>query len=269
MTAAATPEGVSIESRDGVLRITLDRPARKNSLDTAAIRRIVAALEAAATDDSLRVVAPRRQRSGLLLRRGLGGVQRGRDATSDGKPPAAHAAAGAPADRAAHGAPAAGRLRGARLGGRARLPAGARRRLHDRLRVGLLLGAVHRARASARTAARPGCCRGSSASRGPRSCCCSAGSSPVRRLRPGGSSTAPCPTTSSNPPPRRSSSSSPEAATVAIGLTKHCIHRSLETGLVEAMQGEAFALELSSRTADFKEGLLAFKERRAARFEGR
>jgi 2-(1,2-epoxy-1,2-dihydrophenyl)acetyl-CoA isomerase len=57
--------------------------------------------------------------------------------------------------------------------------------------------------------------------------------------------------------------------TVAIGLTKRCIQRSLETGLVEAMQDEAFALELSSRTADFKEGLLAFKERRAARFEGR
>jgi 2-(1,2-epoxy-1,2-dihydrophenyl)acetyl-CoA isomerase len=34
------------------------------------------------------------------------------------------------------------------------------------------------------------------------------------------------------------------------------------------MEGESFALELSSRTADFKEGLLAFKERRAARFEG-
>jgi 2-(1,2-epoxy-1,2-dihydrophenyl)acetyl-CoA isomerase len=56
--------------------------------------------------------------------------------------------------------------------------------------------------------------------------------------------------------------------TVAIGLTKQCIHRSLETGLGEAMQGEAFALELSSRTADFREGLLAFKERRPARFEG-
>jgi 2-(1,2-epoxy-1,2-dihydrophenyl)acetyl-CoA isomerase len=57
--------------------------------------------------------------------------------------------------------------------------------------------------------------------------------------------------------------------TVALGLTKRCLQRSLATGLVEAMQGEAFALELSSRTADFKEGLLAFQERRAARFEGR
>jgi 2-(1,2-epoxy-1,2-dihydrophenyl)acetyl-CoA isomerase len=58
------------------------------------------------------------------------------------------------------------------------------------------------------------------------------------------------------------------AATVAVGLTKRCIHRALETGLVEAMQDESFALELSSRTADFKEGLLAFKERRPARFTG-
>jgi 2-(1,2-epoxy-1,2-dihydrophenyl)acetyl-CoA isomerase len=59
-----------------------------------------------------------------------------------------------------------------------------------------------------------------------------------------------------------------QGPTVAIGLTKHCIHRSLETGLAEAMERESFALELASRTADFKEGLLAFKERRPARFEG-
>src|SRR5262245_20929904 len=56
MTASNAPDGLSIESTAGVLRITLDRPARKNSLDTAAIRRLVAALEEAATDDSLRVV---------------------------------------------------------------------------------------------------------------------------------------------------------------------------------------------------------------------
>jgi 2-(1,2-epoxy-1,2-dihydrophenyl)acetyl-CoA isomerase len=56
--------------------------------------------------------------------------------------------------------------------------------------------------------------------------------------------------------------------TVALGLVKRCIHRGLETGLARAMENEAFALELSSRTADFKEGLLAFKERRPARFEG-
>ncbi len=35
------------------------------------------------------------------------------------------------------------------------------------------------------------------------------------------------------------------------------------------MHNESMALELSSRTADFREGLLAFTERRDARFEGR
>jgi 2-(1,2-epoxy-1,2-dihydrophenyl)acetyl-CoA isomerase len=60
-----------------------------------------------------------------------------------------------------------------------------------------------------------------------------------------------------------------QAATVAVGLTKRCVNRSLNTGLTEAMENEAFALELSSRTGDFKEGLLAFKERRTPTFRGR
>jgi 2-(1,2-epoxy-1,2-dihydrophenyl)acetyl-CoA isomerase len=59
------------------------------------------------------------------------------------------------------------------------------------------------------------------------------------------------------------------AATVAIGLTKRCIHTALDHGLVDAMADEAMALELSSRTGDFREGLAAFRERRDARFEGR
>jgi 2-(1,2-epoxy-1,2-dihydrophenyl)acetyl-CoA isomerase len=60
-----------------------------------------------------------------------------------------------------------------------------------------------------------------------------------------------------------------EAATIAVGLTKRGINRALHTGLSEAMEGEAFALELSARTGDFQEGLRAFTERRAARFAGR
>jgi 2-(1,2-epoxy-1,2-dihydrophenyl)acetyl-CoA isomerase len=59
------------------------------------------------------------------------------------------------------------------------------------------------------------------------------------------------------------------AATVALGLTKRSLHAGLDRGIVEAMEHEAMALELSSRTSDFREGLAAFKERRDPRFDGR
>jgi 2-(1,2-epoxy-1,2-dihydrophenyl)acetyl-CoA isomerase len=59
------------------------------------------------------------------------------------------------------------------------------------------------------------------------------------------------------------------APTVAVGLTKRCIHRSLESSLAEAMEAEANALELSSRSVDFKEGLAAFRDGRPPQFDGR
>jgi 2-(1,2-epoxy-1,2-dihydrophenyl)acetyl-CoA isomerase len=57
--------------------------------------------------------------------------------------------------------------------------------------------------------------------------------------------------------------------TVAIGLAKQAINYGQRATLEQAMTQELFNLELSCRTADFKEGLAAFREKRAPEFGGR
>lgn len=57
--------------------------------------------------------------------------------------------------------------------------------------------------------------------------------------------------------------------TVALGLTKWLLHSGCGLDLDRHLQNEAMALELSSRSDDFKEGLAAFRDRREARFQGR
>jgi 2-(1,2-epoxy-1,2-dihydrophenyl)acetyl-CoA isomerase len=59
------------------------------------------------------------------------------------------------------------------------------------------------------------------------------------------------------------------APTVALGLTKWLLHAGASTTLEQHLQNEAFALELSSRTEDFREGLTAFNEKRKPKFGGR
>jgi len=267
MTAPAAPEGVSIESSSGVLRITLDRPSRKNSLDGVAIRRIVAALEAAAIDDSLRVVV-------------LAG--RGADFCSGADWVAANAAGTRP-----------------RTGSlQRRVPLQAHRLIETIVSIQLPVVCGVRgyaaglgfqlALAADFTVASESACfwepfveRGFSADSGATWFLSRlVGLARAKELLLLGRKLSGADAASWGLIHRAVPDDELETATsalveqlaagptVALGLIKHCVHRSLATGLVEAMQGEAFALELSSRTADFREGLLAFKERRPARFEG-
>lgn len=57
--------------------------------------------------------------------------------------------------------------------------------------------------------------------------------------------------------------------TVALGLTKWLLHAGSTTELDSHLRNEAFAMELSSRAEDFREGLAAFKEKRPPGFSGR
>jgi 2-(1,2-epoxy-1,2-dihydrophenyl)acetyl-CoA isomerase len=57
--------------------------------------------------------------------------------------------------------------------------------------------------------------------------------------------------------------------TVALGLTKWLLHAGASLPLEDQLRNEGFAMELSSRSEDFREGLGAFKERRPPEFKGR
>ena len=59
------------------------------------------------------------------------------------------------------------------------------------------------------------------------------------------------------------------SATVAVGLSKLLIHRGLSVDLERHLADEALAIEVSSRSDDFHEHARARRERRDPKFEGR
>jgi 2-(1,2-epoxy-1,2-dihydrophenyl)acetyl-CoA isomerase len=59
-----------------------------------------------------------------------------------------------------------------------------------------------------------------------------------------------------------------QAPTKAIGLTKRAMNKAFELSLDEALDYEAHLQEIAGQTADHREGVAAFLEKRAARFSG-
>jgi len=60
-----------------------------------------------------------------------------------------------------------------------------------------------------------------------------------------------------------------EGPTVALGLTKWLTHSAWSQPLEQHLRDEAFGMELSSRSEDFREGLAAFREKRDPQYRGR
>lgn len=270
MTEGARP-GVAVTASAGVLDIVLDRPERKNALDVAAIEIIVDALEAAATDDTLRVVVIRsssetfcagadwvatnradadttRPRTGAIQRRTPVQAHRLIALVCEVQLPVVCAVRGWAAGLGCQLALAAD-FTVATESAIFWEPFLQRGFTPDSGATWLLPRLIGVARAkellllarevSGREAAEWGM---------------------IHRAVPGAELDA-----AVDELVDRLGS----AATVAIGLTKRCIHRGLESSLADAMEAEANGLELSSRSPDFKEGLAAFGERRAPRFTGR
>ncbi len=57
--------------------------------------------------------------------------------------------------------------------------------------------------------------------------------------------------------------------TVSLGLTKWLVHQGAGLDLERHLANEALAMELSSRSEDFREGIAALREKRPTNFEGR
>ena len=276
----ATEDSVVTSVDNGVLRIVLNRPERRNSLDVVAVGRVIAVLEAAATDDALRVIV-------------LEGT--GEDFCAGADWVAANSANPAsPANSASSDdqRPRAGSLQ-------RRMPLQAHRLIQLLLEIQLPVVAVVRGWAAglgfqlalaadfavaADTASfwEPFIERGFSPDSGsswllPRL----VGLARARELlllgrTLSGTEAASWGLIHASVPAAEVEAEAAKLVerlgsgpTVALGLAKRCLSRNLEESLAHAMENESLALELSSRTADFREGLAAFTQRRAARFTGR
>ena len=260
--------GVLVDVDGGVLRITIDRPERKGALDVAAVRRIVETLESAATDDDLRVIAlsgtgddfcsgsdwvasnssGNKPRPGSLQRRTPLQAHRIVSLLQEVQLPVVCAVRGWAAGLGCQLALASD-FTVAAEDSRFWLPFVTRGFTPDSGATWLLPRLIGVARAKELLMLGRVVSGTEAAAWGM-----------IHRAVPGDEL---------DPTVDALVTQLSGAATVALGLTKRCVHEALDGGLADAMARESMAIELSSRTADFREGLSAFRERRAPGFEGR
>jgi len=259
---------VRIERDDAILRLTLDRPDRRNSLSYPMIGELITALTEAATDDSLRAVhvrsagpdfcsgadvvaansGDRRPRTGDLVRRIPHGANRVVELVTT-----LHL-------------PVVCTVRGWAVG----------------LGANLALAADFTVAADDATFWEPFIGRGFSPDSGstwllPRL----AGLARARRMlllgeKVSGADAADWGLIHQAVPADRLDTTADELVarlaagpTVALGLAKQAIAYGQQATLADSMTQELFNVELSCRTSDFKEGLAAFRERRRPEFRGR
>lgn len=259
---------IAIEAVDGVLRITIDRPERKGSLDPTSVRTIIEALESAATDESLRVVriasagddfcsgadwvatnaSGEKPRTGSIQRRTPIQAHRLIALLQEIQLPVVARVSGWAAGLGCQIALASD-FAVAEEGSRFWLPFVKRGFTADSGSTWLLPRLVGVARAKEMLLLGRPVVATDAAAWGmihravPAADLDAAVDELVAELAAG--------------------------PTVAIGLMKRGVNAALDGGIVEAMEAEAMALELSSRSGDFREGLAAFKERRDPDFRGR
>jgi 2-(1,2-epoxy-1,2-dihydrophenyl)acetyl-CoA isomerase len=261
-------DGVLVEAESGVLRLTIDRPERKGSLDVAAVRRMVDALEVAATDDSLRVIVlssrgdnfcsgsdwvasnatDEKPRPGSVQRRTALQAHRIIALLLEVQLPVVCAVQGWAAGLGCQLALASD-FTVAAEDSRFWLPFVKRGFTPDSGATWLLPRLVGVARAKELLLlGRP--INGVDA----------ASWGMIHRAVPGAELDGAVDDLVDE---------LAASATVAVGLTKHCVNGALDGSILDAMERESLAIELSSRTSDFREGLRAFTERRDPTFEGR
>lgn len=262
-------EGLVVEQREATLRLRLDRPDRRNAISDTMMEALVGALDAAGRDDSVRAV----------LMEGSG------DHFCGGADIVARNAAGAPRPRA-------GSIQ-------RRLPGQAHRLVPLMLSVQVPIVCAVRGWAAgigfqlalaadftiAAHDARfwePFAARGFTPDSGatwllPRL----AGPARARELlllgrELSGSEAAEWGLVHRAVPPAELASATEallgtlaDGPSVALGLTKWLLHAGAAAPLEEQLRNEALALELSSRSEDFREGLAAFADRRAPGWKGR